>query len=416
MGNTLEELVQDIIKKKKNVSDLLEALIREAFHESASDIHLEHQEEKTMLLRYRIDGILHDITTIDKDVAENLVFMIKVKAKLRTDVHFSPQDGKIGFAIVQGGEETTVKIDARVSIVPITHGQKVVIRLLAQQKRALTLEELGLSKKDIEKLQKGYRRPYGLILSTGPTGSGKTTTLYSMLSILNSREVNITTVEDPVEFSINGVNHIQINPKADLTFANGLRSILRQDPNIIMVGEIRDDETAVITANAALTGHLVLSTLHANDAISTIPRLLNLSIEPFLLATIVNVIMSQRLCRRLCQNCKKEYTLSKDLVQAEMLKARPDIGHHLKKTDKLYKSVGCDKCRKRGYRGRIGIYEILEITPKIREALANNMNTEDIFKLAKEEGFKLMIEDGIEKVKNGNIDISELMKVISIKE
>ena len=416
MENTLEQIVKDISKKKKNVSDLLEGLIREAFHENASDIHMEHQEDKTMLLRYRIDGILHDIFRIEKEVAEDLVFMIKVKAKLRTDVHFSPQDGKIGFAIVKGGEETTVKIDARVSIVPITHGQKVVVRLLAQQSRALTLEELGFSKKDIEKLQKGYRRPYGLILSTGPTGSGKTTTLYSMLSILNSREVNITTVEDPVEFSIDGVNHIQINPKADLTFVNGLRAILRQDPNIIMVGEIRDNDTAVITSNAALTGHLVLSTLHANDAISSIPRLLNLGIEPFLLATIVNVIMSQRLCRRLCQHCKREYTLGKDLVQAEMLKARPDISKYLKKTDKIYKSVGCDKCRKRGYKGRIGIYEILEITPNVREALSHNMTTDEVFEIAKKEGFKLMIEDGIEKIKQGNIDISELMKVISIKE
>ena len=416
MEKILEELVKDIAKKKKNVSDLLEALIREAFHESASDIHLEHQEDKKMLLRYRIDGILHDIFTIDKDVAEDLVFMIKVKAKLRTDVHFSPQDGKIGFAIVQGGEETTVKIDARVSIVPITHGQKVVIRLLAQQKRALTLEELGFSKDDIKKIQKGYKRPYGLILSTGPTGSGKTTTLYSMLSILNAREVNITTVEDPVEFSIKGVNHIQINPKADLTFVNGLRSILRQDPNIIMVGEIRDEDTAVITSNAALTGHLVLSTLHANDAISTIPRLLNLGIESFLLATIMNVIISQRLCRRLCQSCKRESVLGKDLVQSEMLKTRPDISQYLKKTDKIYKSVGCDKCRKRGYRGRIGVYEILELTPKIREALTHNMTTDEVFEIARKEGFKLMIEDGIEKIKQGNIDISELMKVISIKE
>jgi type IV pilus assembly protein PilB len=237
-----------------------------------------------------------------------------------------------------------------------------------------------------------------------------------MLSILNSREVNITTVEDPVEFSITGVNHIQINPKADLTFANGLRSILRQDPNIIMVGEIRDNDTAIITSNAALTGHLVLSTLHANDAISTIPRLLNLGIESFLLATIVNLIMSQRLCRRLCQNCKKEYTLGEDLVQAEMLKVRPDISKYFKKTDKLYKSVGCDECKKRGYKGRIGIYEILEITPRIREALAHNMTTEEIYEIAKKDGFKLMIEDGVEKIKSGDIDISELMKVISIKE
>lgn len=416
MAKTFKEIIKEITTKKKNVSDFLDFLIRDAFNENASDIHLEHKESKEMLLRYRIDGILHDIFTIDSEVAEDLIFIIKVKAKLQTDIHFAPQDGKIGFALVKGEGQEPIKIDARISIVPITHGQKIVIRLLFQPTKPLTLEELGFLKEDIEKLQRGYRRPYGLILATGPTGSGKTTTLYSMLSILNSKEVNITTIEDPVEFSISGINHIQINPKVDLTFANGLRSILRQDPNIIMVGEIRDSETAKITTNAALTGHLVLSTLHSNDTISSIPRLLNLEIEPFLLATTVNIILSQRLSRRLCDNCKKEYTLGKDVVQSEMLKLRPDIAKYLKPTDKIYKAIGCEKCKKRGYRGRIGIYEIFEITSNIREALAQNMNTEELFKLAQKEGFKLMIEDGITKIKRGYIDISELAKVISIRE
>ena len=416
MKTELEQVIKEIESRKKNVSDLLSAIIKDAFQENASDIHLEHKEDKTMLFRYRIDGILHDIFSISPKISQDLIFIIKVKAKLRTDIHFAPQDGKIGFLIENSKQEKTIKIDARVSIVPITHGEKIVIRLLFQKSRPLTLEELGFSKKDLEKVRKAYSNPYGLILATGPTGSGKTTSLYSMLSILNSREVNITTVEEPVEFSIEGVNHIQINLKVDLTFANGLRSILRQDPNIIMVGEVRDSDTARITMNAALTGHLVLSTLHTNNTISTIPRLLNLGIEPFLLATTVNIIISQRLCRRLCQDCKKEYTLGKDLVQAEMLKVRPDISKYLKPTDKLYKSIGCEKCKKRGYLGRIGIYEILEITSKMREALAENRNTEELYKIAKQEGFKLMIEDGIEKVRQGSTDISELMKVISIKE
>ncbi len=414
MKTEFDQIVKEIETKKKNVSDLLDALIRDAFEDSASDIHLEHQEDKTMLFRYRVDGILHDIFTISQEIAEDLIFIIKVKAKLRTDVHFAPQDGKIGFVLENEKENT--KLDARISIVPITHGEKIVIRLLFQQSRPLTLEELGFAPKDLEKVQRAYRNPYGLILATGPTGSGKTTTLYSMLSILNSREVNITTVEDPVEFSITGVNHIQINLKVDLTFANGLRSILRQDPNVIMVGEVRDSDTARITFNAALTGHLVLSTLHTNNTISTIPRLLNLEIEPFLLATTVNIIISQRLCRRLCDNCKKEYTLNKDVVQEEMLKVRPDLAKHLKPADKLYKSIGCEECKKRGYKGRIGIYEVLEITPNLREALAENRNTEELYKIAKKDGFKLMIEDGIEKVKQGFTDLSELTKVISIKE
>ncbi len=416
MEEKFKQIVKDIESKKKNVSDLLDLLIADAFQEKASDIHLEHKEDKTMLFRYRIDGILHDIFSVKEEIAEDLIFIIKVKTKLRTDVHFAPQDGKIGFVLEKGKESKPIKIDARVSIVPITHGEKIVIRLLFQQSKPLTLEELGFSQKDLAKVQRAYSNPYGLILATGPTGSGKTTTLYSILSILNSRDVNITTVEEPVEFSIEGVNHIQINLKVDLTFANGLRSILRQDPNIIMVGEIRDSDTARITLNAALTGHLVLSTLHTNNTISTIPRLLNLGIEPFLLATTVNIIISQRLCRRLCDNCKKEYTLGKDVVQAEMLKVRPDIAKYLKPTDKLYKSIGCESCKNRGYQGRIGIYEILEITSKLREALAENKNTEELYKIAKQEGFKLMIEEGIEKVKDGFTDISELMKVISIKE
>lgn len=416
MEEKFKQIAKEIESKKKNVSDLLDFLIADAFQEKASDIHLEHKEDKTMLFRYRIDGILHDIFTINQEIAEDLIFIIKVKTKLRTDVHFAPQDGKIGFILEKGKDDKPIKIDARVSIVPITHGEKIVIRLLFQQSRPLTLEELGFSKTDLLKVQRAYSNPYGLILATGPTGSGKTTSLYSMLSILNSREVNITTVEEPVEFSIEGVNHIQINLKVDLTFANGLRSILRQDPNIIMVGEIRDSDTARITLNAALTGHLVLSTLHTNNTISTIPRLLNLGIEPFLLATTVNIIISQRLCRRLCDNCKKEYVLGKDVVQAEMLKVRPDIAKYLKPTDKIYKSIGCEKCKNRGYQGRVGIYEVLEITSKLREALAENKNTEVLYKIAKQEGFKLMIEDGIEKVKEGLTDISELMKVISIKE
>lgn len=422
----VENLVEEVKAKKKNVSDLLDGVMKDAFLQNASDIHMEPRESKNIQIRYRIDGILHDIFSIDKEVAEDFIFIIKVRAKLRTDIHFSPQDGKIEFKLGKEEEkkeskkeeeaESESKIDARISILPTTHGEKVVIRLLVQENKALTLTELGFSEVDLEKVQRSYRKPYGLILSTGPTGSGKTTTLYSILSILNSREVNITTVEDPVEYSIEGVNHIQINSKADLTFANGLRSILRQDPNIVMVGEVRDSETAKITFNAALTGHLVLSTLHANNAIATIPRLLNMGIEPFLLATTVNVIISQRLARRLCQNCKKEYVIGSDLVQLEMLKVRQDILKYIKPDDKLYKPIGCEKCKFRGYKGRIGIYEVLEVTQKLREALAENMNTEEIYKLAKTENFKLMIEDGLEKLKQGLIDTSEFMKVISITE
>ncbi len=411
----MKKIISEVKSKKKNVSDLLDALIRDAYEQKASDIHIEPKSTKELNIRYRIDGILHDMYILDLEISEDFIFIIKVRAKLRTDIHFSPQDGKIEF-ILEGEKNDKIKVDARISILPTTHGEKVVIRLLVQENQALSLQQLGFSEVDLEKVQRSYRKPYGLILATGPTGSGKTTTLYSILSILNSREVNITTVEDPVEYSIDGVNHIQINTKADLTFANGLRSILRQDPNIIMVGEVRDSETAKITFNAALTGHLVLSTLHANNAISTIPRLLNMGIEPFLLATTVNVIISQRLARRLCEHCKKSYVVGTDLVQLEMLKVRTDILKYIKPDDTLYKPIGCEKCKFRGYKGRIGIYEVLEITQKLREALAENQNTEEIYKLAKTENFKLMIEDGLEKLKQGAIDATEFMKVISIAE
>jgi len=253
-------------------------------------------------------------------------------------------------------------------------------------------------------------------LVTGPTGSGKTTTLYSILKILNTRDVNITTIEDPVEYSIEGVNHIQINPKGDLTFANGLRSILRQDPNIIMVGEIRDKETARITVNSALTGHLVLSTVHANDAVSTIPRLIDMGIEPFLVASTLNIVIAQRLARRLCPNCKKEYTPSRDVAHKEALKLRPDIQKHMANVTKVYRASGCKECNYTGYSGRIGIYEILPMTKALRDVIISSPNSDDILAAAKKGGFRLMVEDAVKKLKDGYIDIKELTKVIAIKE
>ncbi len=276
--------------------------------------------------------------------------------------------------------------------------------------------DLGFEEEDLIKLEKAYRQPFGLFLVTGPTGSGKTTTLYSVLKILNTRDVNITTIEDPVEYSIEGVNHIQINPKGDLTFANGLRSVLRQDPNIIMVGEIRDKETARITVNSALTGHLVLSTVHANDAVSTIPRLIDMGIEPFLVASTLNIVITQRLARRLCPHCKKEYAPGRDVAHKEMIKLRPDIQKHLANIPKMYKAVGCKECNNTGYAGRIGIYEILSMTKAVRDVIISNPNSDDILAVAKKGGFRLMIEDGVKKLKSGEIDIKELARVIAIKE
>ena len=437
----LLKAIDDVSKKKLNVSELLDIIVKEAFERKASDIHLEARVGNNLLVRYRIDGMLRDIVTIGNNLEESILFIIKVRAKLRTDIRFAPQDGKILFSVkmpersapppveeekkIQKGEvfpapsvldEEVCKIDARISILPVTFGEKVVIRLLSQNNRAFGLADLGFEPDDLAKVEASYREPYGLILSTGPTGSGKTTTLYSILKILNTRNVNITTIEDPVEYNIEGVNHIQINTKSDLTFANGLRSILRQDPNIIMVGEIRDTETARITVNSALTGHLVLSTIHANDAISAIPRLIDMGIEPFLVASTVNIIISQRLARKLCNHCKTDYVIGKDEKHKDMLKLRPDIAKYLNSTEKLFKPNGCSKCDNTGYSGRIGIYEILRTNKEIRDVIITQPTTDSIYAAAKKQGFKLMIEDGILKLKKGVFSVEELMRVVAIKE
>ena len=451
----LLKLLDDVIKKKINISDFLDALVVDALKSRASDIHIESKEDDILLVRYRVDGVLRDIISIGPELKDTLLFIIKVRAKLRTDVHLAPQDGKIPFVVkkidvdgkpkkeeskeevveekkteetedvkkelnrlesVKPKEKDTYNVDARVSILPVSFGEKVVIRLLTQANRSYSLTDLGFEGRDLEELEKSYTQPYGLILITGPTGSGKTTTLYSILKILNTREVNITTIEDPVEYSIDGVNHIQINTKSDLTFATGLRSILRQDPNVIMVGEIRDTETARITVNSALTGHLVLSTLHANDSVSAIPRLIDMGIEPFLIASTLNIVVAQRLARKLCPDCKKACTIEKDKEIKEMLKLRPDVAKYIKPTDKFYKAVGCDKCNNVGVKGRIGIYEVLAIDKIMRDTIIKNPTMDDIFTTAKKSGFKLMVEDAVGKLKEGHIDLKELLKVIAIKD
>src|SRR5258708_4780099 len=280
-----------------STAKIVDMIIDYAYQDKASDIHIE-PEENNSLVRYRIDGILHDVLYLPKTLHDQVVTRIKVLSKLRTDEHYTAQDGKLRVPLVEEN------LDIRVSILPISEGEKVVLRLLSSKSRKFSLIELGMSEQDLKKVTKGYQRSYGMVLSTGPTGSGKTTSIYSILKILNTREKNITTIEDPVEYRIKGVNQIQVNTRTDLTFANGLRSILRQDPNIVFVGEIRDNETAGIAVNAALTGHLVLSTLHTNDAATALPRLIDMKVEPFLVASTVNVIIAQRLVRKICEACK----------------------------------------------------------------------------------------------------------------
>jgi len=298
----------------------------------------------------------------------------------------------------------------RVSVVPTVEGEKIVIRLLAQYIRGLNLFDLGLSKQNQELMESAARKPFGMILVTGPTGSGKTTTLYSLLKIINKPEVNITTIEDPVEYKVAEANQIQVNKRTNLSFAQGLRAIVRQDPDIILVGEIRDNETAEIAINAALTGHLLLSTFHANNAATAIPRLLDMGVEPFLLASTLEVIVAQRLVRRLCESCR--YSYQEKISNIEKL--IPNAKEYFKEqTITLYKGKGCSACGGLGYKGRVGVFEIIKITPEIENLILKNPSNSKIWELAEKQGVRSLFHDGIKKVKNGVTSLEELLRVVS---
>lgn len=390
------------------IARIVDLLISYAYEDKASDIHIE-PEEKNSLVRLRIDGILHDVLFLPKSLHDQIITRIKILSRLRTDEHLTPQDGKM--RVVADKEE----IDIRVSILPIADGEKAVLRLLTSRFKKFSLIDLGISEKDLEKVKNSYSKPYGMILSTGPTGSGKTTSIYAILKILNVREKNITTIEDPVEYKIKGVNQINVNPKTNLTFASGLRSILRQDPNIIFVGEIRDSETAGIAVNASLTGHLVVSTLHTNDAATALPRLIDMSIEPFLVASTVNVIFAQRLVRKICEMCKttRAVTLEELLknVPKEALRKHVDGKQNLT----IYQGAGCKICHSTGYAGRIGVFEVLEVTRDVRELIVKRNDSDVIATKAIEEGMTTMLDDGLDKVMKGLTTIEEVLRVTKIE-
>lgn len=390
------------------IEKMVDMLIAYANQDKASDIHIEPQE-KNSLMRFRIDGILHDVLVLPKSLHDRVVTRIKVMARLRTDEHLSAQDGKMRAKL------TDENLDIRVSIIPIVEGEKVVLRLLSTHSRQFSLLDLGMSQRDLQKVTNAFTKNYGMILSTGPTGSGKSTSIYSILKILNTREKNITTIEDPVEYRIKGVNQIQVNTKTNLTFANGLRSILRQDPNIIFVGEIRDNETAGIAINAALTGHLVLSTLHTNDAATTLPRLTDMKVEPFLVASTVNVIIAQRLIRKICDMCKTSLVVTKD----DLAKNLPPNIIQKRFSDKseirVYKGMGCKICHGTGYQGRIGVFEILEVSTKIKELIVQKAESNIIGQKAIEEGMVTMLEDGLDKVIKGITTLEEVLRVTKVE-
>jgi len=401
--------------RKIPVIKMFDSLIEYAYNSRASDIHIQ-PEEKVVRIRFRIDGILHDIIELPKVLENFIVARVKILSNLRTDEHLKPQDGR--FKTKVGEDE---ELSLRVSIVPTYNGEKVVCRLLAEKVRRYSLEELGFNDRDLAIVKRNIGQPYGMILVTGPTGCGKTTTLYAFIKILNTPNVNISTIEDPVEYDIGGVNQIQVNPKAKLTFARGLRSLVRQDPDIIMVGEIRDEETADIAVNSAMTGHLVLSTIHTDTAATTLPRLMDMEIEPYLIASTVNVIITQRLVRKICSQCIESYVLPSEQVRAlfdklnvskEFVSNIPELA---KKTVRLYRGKGCNLCRNTGYYGRNGVFEIMDMSENIQELVVQKTTSDKLEQAAIANGMTTMLEDGIHKAFQGMTTIEEALRVVKEK-
>ena len=411
----------DVDDLKKLAEDLpvvriVDTLLRHAILQSASDIHIEPME-KEVLVRYRLDGILHDAMVLPKQIAPGIVARIKVMSNLKLDEHRLPQDGR--FKI----ETPEYKLSFRVSILPVFEGEKIVMRLLPENIKGFSLEDLGFWGINLERIHRAIRRPTGIILATGPTGSGKTTTLYTILEMLNIPGVNISTVEDPIEYRIPRINQTQVRPDIGLTFASGLRSLLRQDPDILMVGEIRDNETASLAINAALTGHLVLSTLHTNSASGALPRLIDMKIEPFLIASTVNAIIAQRLVRRVCPE-HDSYKLTKDeiksmekdiqvervldmLVKEKIVPAGSSFGDI-----ELARPKKSEMCAD-GYKGRMGIHEVINVSESIKELIVKNATADEIERRAREEGMLSMLDEGFIRVSQKMTTIEEVFRVTS---
>ena len=404
----LQKMAEDL-----PVVKVLDSILNHAITEGASDIHIEPEDE-SVIIRYRVDGILHDAMTLPKQALLGLIARIKVLAKLKLDEHRLPQDGR--FKI----DSESFKIALRVSVLPVFGGEKAVLRLLNESSKGLTLEGLGIDGDILEIVHRNIKNATGMILSTGPTGSGKTTTLYTILDILNAIKVNIATIEDPIEYKMPRINQTQVNSKIGFTFANGLRSLLRQDPDIIMVGEIRDNETAEIAVHSAMTGHLVFSTLHTNNAASAPLRLIDMGVEPFLIASSISVLIGQRLTRRLCVDCRKEYKLDKITMDAlesndnldrieKSLQKKGILKNGKIKDTTFYKSAGCDKCAD-GFQGRCGIFEVMEVSETIKELIGRKVAEDQIEHQAIKEGMTTMFEDGIVKAIKGITTIEEVLR------
>ncbi len=380
---------------------LVNVLLVDSLRRGASDIHVEPYE-KEMRIRFRIDGVLYDVMHPPLKMRDALVSRLKIMSKLDISEKRLPQDGRIKIKLKVEGRSR--ELDFRVSTLPTLFGEKVVLRLLDKENLMLDMTKLGFEPESLVKFQRNIARPYGMVLVTGPTGSGKTNTLYSALQSLNTIDTNIMTAEDPVEFNLPGINQVQMKEQIGLNFAAALRSFLRQDPNIILVGEIRDFETAEIAIKAALTGHLVLSTLHTNDAPSTISRLMNMGIEPFLVATSVNLIQAQRLIRRICKDCKTEHPTPQE--------AMVEVGFSPDEASKIktFKGRGCETCNNTGYKGRVGLYEVMEVTDEIRELILIGASALELRKKAVDDGMITLRESGLHKIRNGITTIEEVVR------
>lgn len=391
------------IIKEAPIAKIVSTILEYAVSSRASDVHIEPQEDRVRV-RYRIDGILYDKLSLPKNVQDAVVSRIKILSEMKIDEHRIPQDGRFNFKVADN------EVDLRISVLPAAFGEKIVMRLLRKTGGIPTLDDLGLTGSTLRTMETAMLRPHGIILVCGPTGSGKTTTLYSVLNKLNTTRVNIMSLEDPIEYQLAGINQVAVNPAVGLTFATGLKAFLRQDPNIILVGEIRDKETNELALQAALTGHLVFSTIHTSSASGALPRLLDLGAENFLLASTINAILGQRIVRRICENCKEQYVPIAQILD----EVKQSLGNYFPKTQteiKLSRGKGCDQCGKSGYMGRIGIYEALSVTPKISSLVLENADSATIEKQAISEGMITMKQDGYLKVLQGITTVEEVLRV-----
>jgi type IV pilus assembly protein PilB len=395
-----DDIQVDDALEEAPIVKLVQAIMTQAVGDRASDVHIE-PTERDVRVRFRVDGVLHDVMHSPKNIQGGLISRLKVMADMNIAEKRVPQDGRIGIRV--GGRQ----LDLRVATLPTVYGEKVVIRVLDKSNALLKLEDLGFLEDAYKRYQSAFRKPYGAILVTGPTGSGKSTTMYATLNILNQDDRNIITVEDPVEYRLNGVNQMQVNPKAGLTFASALRSILRADPDIVLIGEIRDKETATIAIEAALTGHLVLSSLHTNDAPSAISRLVEMDVETFLVASAIDCVVAQRLARKLCERCKESYKPdTPELAEAgypEWL--WPEI-------DELYRGVGCSACSNTGFRGRMGMYEVMPMSEEIERLTVERASADQIRGVAEQQGMMKLRDDGLEKARLGLTSIEEVARVV----